>query len=62
MFAEQYEGIEPRTPRWNELPVAGGALFEWNADSTYVQEPPFFIGVTPEVAGHRPHHAAPACS
>jgi len=49
LFAEQYEGIEASNPRWNELPVSGGALYEWNPSSTYVQEPPFFENVTPEV-------------
>jgi len=28
--------------------VAGGALYQWHDTSTYIQEPPFFIGLTPE--------------
>ncbi len=54
MFAEQYEGIETSNPRWNELPITGGALYEWNPESTYVQEPPFFAGVTPDVPAIAP--------
>ena len=34
--------------RWQELPVPTGSLYEWDADSTYVQEPPFFIDLAPE--------------
>ncbi|MDX1438889.1 MAG: aconitate hydratase AcnA, partial [Rubricoccaceae bacterium] len=48
-FAEMYEGIEQSNPRWNNMPVEGGALFEWSDESTYIQEPPFFLDVTPEV-------------
>jgi aconitate hydratase len=48
-FAEMYEGIEDSNPEWNEMPVAGGELFEWDAASTYIQEPPFFMDVTAEV-------------
>ncbi len=47
-FRREYGGIEQSNERWNEIPVAGGALFDWKADSTYVQEPPFFVGLTPE--------------
>jgi aconitate hydratase len=30
--------------------VAGGDLYSWDADSTYIQEPPFFTGLTPEIS------------
>ena len=32
-----------QNPAWNELTVPGGALFKWDARSTYVQEPPYFM-------------------
>ncbi len=47
-FRKEYDGIEESNPRWNEIPVTGGDLFNWKADSTYIQEPPFFIDLTPE--------------
>ena len=47
-FEEQYEGIEESNPRWNEMPIKGGELFEWSDESTYIQEPPFFLDVTPD--------------
>jgi aconitate hydratase len=36
-------------PRWDALPVRGGKVYEWNPESTYVQEPPYFtpFGTTP---------------
>src|SRR5690606_24274407 len=48
-FAAMYEGIEDSNPRWNAMPVKGGELFAWSEESTYIQEPPFFLDVTPEV-------------
>ncbi len=45
-FRAQYDGIENANPDWNRIPVAGGALYDWQADSTYIQEPPFFVGMT----------------
>ncbi|MBB6098053.1 aconitate hydratase [Deinobacterium chartae] len=42
MFKRVYDGIEKSNQMWNEIPVAGGELFEWNENSTYIQNPPFF--------------------
>jgi len=48
-FAEMYEGIEDSNPEWNEMPISGGELFEWSDESTYIQQPPFFLDVTADV-------------
>jgi aconitate hydratase len=32
-----------QNPQWNELAAPGGGLFKWDARSTYVQEPPYFM-------------------
>jgi aconitate hydratase len=42
-FQRMYQGIEDSNTEWNKIPVKGGELFEWEEDSTYIQEPPFFI-------------------
>jgi aconitate hydratase len=31
-------------PRWSELPVRGGVLYEWDPSSTFIQEPPWLAG------------------
>lgn len=49
MFREQYANVYDGNPEWNKIPVRGGELYEWNPDSTYIQEPPFFMDLTPEV-------------
>jgi len=49
MFRESYANVWDGNPTWNAIPVAGGALYEWRPDSTYIQEPPFFTGLSPEL-------------
>ena len=42
--------------RWNEMPVKGGILYQWDPRSTYIQEPPYFFGQAPppgDVTGAR---------
>jgi aconitate hydratase len=48
MFAEEYKKIFAGDERWQGLPVPTGSLYEWDRDSTYVQEPPYFIDMAPE--------------
>jgi aconitate hydratase len=47
MFRESYANVWDGNPTWNAIPVAGGALYEWRPDSTYIQEPPFFTDFGP---------------
>ncbi len=49
MFKEEYDGIETSNETWNKIKIPEGAIYEWDAESTYVQEPPFFTDLTPEV-------------
>jgi aconitate hydratase len=42
MFKRVYDGIEQSNAEWNAIPVSEGALYNWNPDSTYIQNPPFF--------------------
>ncbi len=50
MFQKQYDGVGAKNPAWNEIPVRGGELFDWDPASTYVQNPPFFTNMTPAPA------------
>ncbi|HSM54553.1 MAG TPA: aconitate hydratase AcnA, partial [Candidatus Sulfomarinibacteraceae bacterium] len=49
MFHDEYGGIYESNETWNEIPTHGGELYEWDPDSTYIQEPPFFTDLTPDV-------------
>jgi aconitate hydratase len=37
-----YRDFASQNPMWNEIPSSVGNLYEWDAESTYIQEPPFF--------------------
>jgi aconitate hydratase len=49
MFREQYEGLFEGTDLWNNLDVPEQEVFEWDEESTYIQEPPFFENMPVEV-------------
>ncbi|WP_420455536.1 aconitate hydratase AcnA [Rubrivirga sp.] len=53
-FEELYDGIEDSNPRWNAIDTSEGAVYDWQESSTYIQEPPFFLDVTPEVPAIEP--------
>jgi aconitate hydratase len=59
-FRRLYADFEAGNPLWNEITSATGNLYEWHADSTYIQEPPFFenfgleAGTISDISGARP--------
>nr|MBA2246971.1 aconitate hydratase [Chloroflexia bacterium] len=48
MFREEYRTVFAGDERWQNLPVPEGNLYDWKAESTYVQEPPFFADLDGE--------------
>jgi aconitate hydratase len=46
MFKDNYATIFDGDARWQSLDVAATALYPWKSDSTYVQNPPYFDGMT----------------
>jgi len=53
MYREQYANVFKGNEQFNQIPVAGGELFNWDPNSTYIRRPPFF-DITPEVPPVRP--------
>jgi aconitate hydratase len=53
MFREQYANVFDGNPDFNAVKVAGGELFAWDEQSTYIKEPPFFT-ITREVPPVQP--------
>ncbi|HHH36849.1 MAG TPA: aconitate hydratase AcnA [Gammaproteobacteria bacterium] len=47
-FQRTYADIFRGSHEWNALEVPPGELFQWDENSTYIKEPPFFQGITPE--------------
>jgi aconitate hydratase len=49
MFKEIYDRIAKGTDRWNNLQAPSGKIFQWDDNSTYIHDPPFFKGMTKEL-------------
>lgn len=41
-FIEQYANVFEGSQEWKSIETSAGELYEWDPQSTYVQEPPFF--------------------
>ncbi len=48
-FVEQYANVLHGSDDWRDIETSTGDLYDWRDTSTYVQEPPFFIGLTQEI-------------
>ncbi len=50
LFERDYANVFEGDEHWRSLSNSSGTLFDWNPDSTYIQEPPFFqnMPVEPE--------------
>ncbi|MCS6772026.1 MAG: aconitate hydratase AcnA [Kiritimatiellae bacterium] len=48
-YRELYRDITVSNPLWNKLPGGGSPVYQWDPDSTYIQEPPFLKNLS-EVA------------
>ncbi|MFV1981819.1 MAG: aconitate hydratase, partial [Rhodothermia bacterium] len=48
LFSTQYDGIELSNDEWNAIRIPEGSIYEWSTESTYIQEPPFFVGLPRE--------------
>jgi aconitate hydratase len=42
VFRKLYKDFAAQNPKWNEIPSSTGDVYEWDRQSTYIQEPPFF--------------------
>ena len=47
-FTRQYSTVFDGSPEWQEITTHPSNLFQWNPESTYIQAPPFFDGLTME--------------
>lgn len=60
VFRKLYTDFADQNPKWNEVPSSVGDVYEWDAQSDYIQQPPFFEGFgmesgsIEEIQGARP--------
>jgi aconitate hydratase len=50
MFQNRYWNVFTGNETWNAIPASNSEMYPWNPKSTYIQEPPFFTDLTPELA------------
>ena len=48
-FTRQYANVFSGSDEWRAIDASSGALYDWSEKSTYIQEPPFFTDLTPDV-------------
>jgi len=58
MFSAQYAHAFDANQTWNKIDVTGSDLYQWDADSTYIQEPPFLVDMPPEPEAIQPVQGA----
>jgi len=45
MFTRKYGDVFKGEANWRKIAVKGGVTYAWDAQSTYVQNPPYFVGM-----------------
>ena len=60
MFKEKYANIFSGNQTWNAIQGGEGDLYQWVPESTYIQEPPFFLQLKREVPPIQEIHQARA--
>ncbi len=48
-FSSSYKDVYKGEQEWLDLSSPEGQLFDWQADSTYIQNPPYFEGMTRDI-------------
>ena len=57
-FKNSYANAFKGTDRWQSLKAGSGKQFGWEADSTYIQNPPYFTGIKAQPGDIKPIFAA----
>ena len=58
MYIQRYGASADGPPEWQAITGAEGDVFDWDAQSTYVQEPPFFVDMPADPPPIESIHAA----
>jgi aconitate hydratase len=51
VFRKLYKNFATQNPKWNEIPSSVGNVYEWDRQSTYIHEPPFFTNFSLQPGG-----------
>ncbi len=50
MFRKSYSSVFAGDENWNAIQVPAGKIYSWDEKSTYVKNPPYFVGMTMQPA------------
>src|SRR5699024_11761617 len=54
IIRSKYDDLFASNEKWNQIETTDESLYEWSEDSTYIQNPPFFEGLTKEPDNIKP--------
>ncbi|MCX6836149.1 MAG: aconitate hydratase AcnA, partial [candidate division Zixibacteria bacterium] len=54
LFAKQYASVFDSNKVWNAIESPKGEIYAWDEQSTYIQHPPFFVGMKKEPGDIQP--------
>ena len=60
MYADRYGNAFDSNEKWNQISITEGDLYAWSEVSTYIQEPPFMVGLSEDVDAIKPIQGARA--
>ena len=49
IFRSEYDNLFESNEKWNQIETTDEPLYEWDDNSTYIQNPPFFEGLSKDV-------------
>jgi len=51
VFSSNYASVFEGDEHWKSMDAPTGDNYDWDEESTYIQKPPFFVGLTPDAPG-----------
>ncbi|MBV9275951.1 MAG: aconitate hydratase AcnA [Verrucomicrobia bacterium] len=60
VFQKLYSDFAEQNPKWNEIPATTGVVYQWDENSNYIHDPPYFaefstrVGDIEEIGNARP--------
>ena len=57
-YRKLYGNFADQNPHWNAIPTTTGDVYDWDAESTYIREPPYFENFSNEVGTWQNVHGA----
>jgi aconitate hydratase len=59
-YKRLYSEFAEKNPLWNQIESSTGQIYEWDTNSTYIQEPPYFEGFSMETGSFSDFNSARA--